>query len=240
MNARLKAEVLAANLELPKLGLVDFTWGNASGRDPESGLVVIKPSGVPYASLREEDMVVVAIDGRIVEGRLRPSSDLPTHLALYRHFEKVGGIVHTHSTWATVWAQACRGIPPLGTTHADYFDGEIPCTPLLTQSQVAGSYETETGLAIVDCFKRRALDPLDMPAVLVANHGPFAWGASADTAVHNAGVLELIARLAHLSLQLNPVLGAMPGFLLDRHFQRKHGHGAYYGQAQQAAAPDVS
>jgi len=230
MLEALKKQVFEANLELPKLGLVDFTWGNVSGKDPESGAIVIKPSGVPYESMKQSDMVVVDAEGRVIEGKLRPSSDLPTHVELYRHFPSLGGIVHTHSTWATVWAQACRGIPALGTTHADYFFGEIPCTPVLTEAQTAGQYEAETGLAIVERFRSGAIDPSRMAAVLVANHGPFAWGKDADAAVHNAAVLELTARMAMLSLQLAPGLPAMPQHLLEKHFNRKHGPGAYYGQ----------
>jgi L-ribulose-5-phosphate 4-epimerase len=230
MLQALKEQVLAANLELPKLGLVDFTWGNVSGKDAETGAIVIKPSGVPYDSMTTDDLVVIDLDGRVLEGRLRPSSDLPTHLELYRGFPSIGGIVHTHSTWATVWAQACRGIPALGTTHADYFYGEIPCTPVLTEQQTAGRYEAETGLAIVNLFRAGRIDPKHMPAVLVANHGPFSWGADAEAAVHNAAVLELTARMAMLTLQLAPGLPAMPQHLLEKHFMRKHGVDAYYGQ----------
>ncbi len=226
----LKKQVLEANLELPKLGLVDFTWGNVSGKDAQSGAIVIKPSGVAYETMTQDDMVVVDMTGRVLEGRLRPSSDLATHLELYRHFPSIGGIVHTHSTWATVWAQACRGIPALGTTHADYFFGEIPCTPTLTAGQVGGTYELETGLAIVKCFQDAGLDASRMPAVLVANHGPFAWGVDASAAVHNAAVLEVTARMALLTLQLNADQPAMPQYLLEKHFLRKHGPGAYYGQ----------
>ena len=226
----LKQQVLEANLELPKLGLVDFTWGNVSARDAASGAVVIKPSGVPYASMKQDDMVVVDREGRVLEGKLRPSSDLPTHLELYRQFPSIGGIVHTHSTWATVWAQTCRGIPALGTTHADYFFGEIPCTQRLSAQQIAGEYEAQTGVAIVECLRARGIDPAHMPAVLVANHGPFAWGADAAAAVHNAAVLEVVARMAFLSMQMDPTLPAMPQQLLEKHFLRKHGPGAYYGQ----------
>ena len=230
MLEKLKEQVLEANLELPRQGLVDFTWGNVSGKDPESGAFVIKPSGVPYATMKLADMVVVDKDGRVIEGKLRPSSDLPTHVELYRHFPQIGGIVHTHSTWATVWAQACRGIPALGTTHADYFFGEIPCTGQLTEQQTAGDYESETGLAIVERFRAGGIDPVQMPVVLVANHGPFAWGGDANDAVHNAAVLELTARMALLSLQLEKNLPPMPQHLLEKHFFRKHGPGAYYGQ----------
>ena len=230
MFEKLKEQVLEANLELPRQGLVDFTWGNVSGKDPESGAFVIKPSGVPYETMKLADMVVVDKDGRVIEGKLRPSSDLPTHVELYRHFPQIGGIVHTHSTWATVWAQACRGIPALGTTHADYFFGEIPCTGQLTEQQTAGDYESETGLAIVERFRSGGIDPVQMPVVLVANHGPFAWGGDANDAVHNAAVLELTARMALLSLQLEKNLPPMPQHLLEKHFFRKHGPGAYYGQ----------
>lgn len=230
MLETLKKQVLDANLELPKLGLVDFTWGNVSGRDPISGAIVIKPSGVPYETMKESDMVVVDTHGRVLEGSLRPSSDLPTHVELYRHFPSLGGIVHTHSTWATVWAQACRAIPALGTTHADYFFGEIPCTQILTDRQTANQYEVETGLAIIKRFSEGDIDPERMSAVLVANHGPFAWGVDAHEAVHNAAVLEVTARMALLTLQLDKDLPAMPQHLLEKHFFRKHGPGAYYGQ----------
>ena len=231
MLENLKKDVFEANLDLPRLGLVDFTWGNVSGKDPETGAIVIKPSGVPYETMKMEDMVVVDADGQVIEGSLRPSSDLPTHVELYRHFPTLGGIVHTHSIWATAWAQACRGIPALGTTHADYFYGEVPCTHLLTEQQTAGQYEAETGLAIVARFREGKIDPKHMPVVLVANHGPFAWGPTPHDAVHNAAVLELVARMALLSLQMDPKLPPMPQHLLDKHFLRKHGPGAYYGQS---------
>ena len=230
MLENLKKEVLEANLELPRLGLVDFTWGNVSGKDAETGAIVIKPSGVPYETMKAEDMVVTDAEGKVIEGKLRPSSDLATHVELYRHFPTLGGIVHTHSSWATVWAQACKGIPALGTTHADYFYGEIPCTRILTEQQTSGHYEADTGLAIVERFREGKIDPKNMPVVLVANHGPFAWGANAHDAVHNAAVLELVARMAMLSLQIDPKLPPMPQHLLDKHFFRKHGPGAYYGQ----------
>jgi len=230
MLEALKKQVLEANLELPRLGLVDFTWGNVSGRDTASGAIVIKPSGVPYERMTAMDMVVLDANGAVLEGTLKPSSDAPTHLELYRAFPELGGIVHTHSSWATVWAQACRGIPALGTTHADYFFGEIPCTQQLTAQQIAGQYEAQTGVAIVDCLRQRGLTPTQMSAVLVANHGPFAWGADADAAVHNAAVLEVVARMALLTLQMGSNLPAMPQQLLEKHFFRKHGPGAYYGQ----------
>ena len=231
MLENLKREVLEANLELPRLGLVDFTWGNVSGKDAETGAIVIKPSGVPYETMKAEDMVVVDAEGRVIEGKLRPSSDLATHVELYRHFPSIGGVVHTHSSWATVWAQACKGIPALGTTHADYFYGEVPCTRILTEAQTSGQYEADTGLAIVERFREGAIDPKNMPVVLVANHGPFAWGGNPHDAVHNAAVLELVARMAMLSLQISPNLPPMPQHLLDKHFFRKHGPGAYYGQS---------
>jgi L-ribulose-5-phosphate 4-epimerase len=228
--AILKQQVLHANLELPRLGLVAFTWGNVSARDAATGAIAIKPSGLPYDNMNAEDMVVVDADGRVLEGRRKPSSDLATHLELYRAFPSAGGVVHTHSIWATVWAQACREIPALGTTHADYFRGAIPCTPALSVPQIEGAYEKETGLAIVEHFRRSGIDPAQMPAVLVAHHGPFVWGPDADTAVHNAAVLEITAQMAFLTNQLQPGIGAMPTPLLEKHFLRKHGPGAYYGQ----------
>ena len=230
MLEKLKQQVLEANLELPKLGLVDFTWGNVSGRDAESGAIVIKPSGVPYETMKAEDMVVVDRDGKVIDGKLRPSSDMPTHVELYRHFPTIGGIVHTHSTWATVWAQACRGIPAFGTTHADYFYGEIPCTKILSEQQTQGDYEVETGLAIVERFREGNISPKDMPGVLVANHGPFAWGPDAARAVQNAVALEAVARMARGTLQLNPAAELLPAHILEKHFSRKHGPKAYYGQ----------
>jgi len=226
----LRREVLAANLELPRLGLVEFTWGNVSSRDPGTGAIAIKPSGVPYETMKAQDMVVVDMEGTKLDGDLKPSSDLPTHLELYRRYPAIGAIVHTHSTWATIWAQACRGIPALGTTHADYFCGAIPCTRQLSQTETATEYERNTGLVIIERFNELGLDASRMPAVLVANHGPFAWGKNAAEAVHNAAVLEIVARMALHTLALAPDLGSMPGHLLDKHFNRKHGPGAYYGQ----------
>ena len=227
----LQQQVLHANLELPRMGLVAFTWGNVSARDAATGAIAIKPSGLPYEQMTAADMVVVDADGRVLQGRRKPSSDLATHLELYRAFPALGGVVHTHSNWATVWAQACREIPALGTTHADYFRGAIPCTPALSVAQIQGAYEKETGLAIVAHFRANGIDPAQMPAVLVANHGPFVWGPDADTAVHNAAVLELTAQMAFQTLQLQPGLPAMPTPLLDKHFLRKHGPSAYYGQS---------
>lgn len=234
MLKELKEAVLEANLELLKYNLVTFTWGNVSGIDRGRGLVVIKPSGVPYDRLKAEDMAVVDLEGRQIEGKLNPSSDTPTHLVLYRCFEKVGGIVHTHSPWATSWAQSGRGIPPLGTTHADYFYGEIPCTRKMTRAEIEGQYEKETGNVIVETFTGR--NPLDVPAVLVEDHGPFAWGRNAGEAVHNAVVLEEAAKMAFNTFVLEaakpiPVDQA----LLDRHYLRKHGANAYYGQKKNTA-----
>ena len=227
----LKQQVLHANLELPRMGLVAFTWGNVSARDAATGAIAIKPSGLPYDNMTADDMVVVDAEGRVLEGKRKPSSDLATHLELYRAFPALGGVVHTHSNWATVWAQACREIPALGTTHADYFRGAIPCTAVLGEAQIRGAYEKETGLAIVQHFRQAGIDPVQMPAVLVANHGPFVWGPDAEAAVHNAAVLELTAQMAFLTLQLNPQIPVMPAHLLDKHFLRKHGPGAYYGQS---------
>lgn len=224
----LKQQVLEANLALPKHGLVTFTWGNVSGIDREQGLVVIKPSGVPYEELKAEDMVVLDLQGQIVEGHLRPSSDTPTHLVLYRHFTEIGGIVHTHSPWGTSWAQAGRALPAYGTTHADYFYGEIPVTRPMTRSEIEGDYELETGNVIVERFAD--LDPNRIPGVLVHSHAPFVWGKDADNAVHNAVVLEECAKIAARMQQINPDTPPMDQALLDRHYLRKHGVNAYYGQ----------
>lgn len=223
MLKKLKQQVLEANLLLPAHGLVAFTWGNASGIDRESGLVVIKPSGIPYEGMTAEDMVVVDLDGNVVEGEKKPSSDTPTHLALYRAFAGIGGVVHTHSRWATIFAQMGRGIPATGTTHADHFYGEIPCTRPMTTEEIRGSYEAETGAVIVERF--RELDPMQMPAVLVNRHGPFTWGATAQEAAENSVVLEEVA-----FMQWHAQAAPMPQALLDRHYFRKHGDSAYYGQ----------
>ncbi|HPC61188.1 MAG TPA: L-ribulose-5-phosphate 4-epimerase [Verrucomicrobiota bacterium] len=229
MLDELKRRVCEANLELVSTGLVIQTWGNVSGIDRRQGLVVIKPSGVPYAKMRPRHMVVVSLEtGAVVEGGLNPSSDTPTHLVLYRAFRDVGGIVHTHSLYATAWAQTCRNVPALGTTHADYFHGPIPCTRRLTSAEIQGAYEAETGHVIVETFRRR--DPLSCPGVLVASHGPFAWGKTASDAVHNAIVLEHVVRLAAETLRVFPSAKPMQQALLDKHFLRKHGPGAYYGQ----------
>jgi L-ribulose-5-phosphate 4-epimerase len=228
MLERLKEEVLEANLEIVRRGLVLYTFGNASGIDRESGLVAIKPSGVPYESMRADDFVVTDLDGKIVEGKLRPSSDLATHLALYRSFPDIGGIVHTHSRAATVWAQAAREIPCLGTTHADYFYGSIPVAGPLDADEIRGEYELNTGLAIVRRFA--GLNPLSMPAVLVAGHAPFAWGKDAAGAAYNAVVLEEVAELAWRTMTLSPGAAPISQQLLDKHFLRKHGPDASYGQ----------
>jgi L-ribulose-5-phosphate 4-epimerase len=230
MLEELKKIVCEANLELPKYGLVTFTWGNVSAIDRETGLVVIKPSGVDYDGMQPEDMVVVDLDGKVVEGKYKPSSDTPTHVALYKAFPALGGIVHTHSRWATTFAQAKMDIPALGTTHGDYFYGSIPCTRLMTPAEIAGEYEKETGNVIIETFRARNVDAAQVPAVLVASHGPFAWGKNAKDAVHNAVVLEEVAFMALNAIQLNPGLGAMQQELLDKHYLRKHGKNAYYGQ----------
>ena len=223
----LKEKVCKANLDLVRHGLVIFTWGNVSGIDRESGLVVIKPSGVSYDSMCAADMVVVDLDGKVVEGGLRPSSDTPTHLELYKSFPETGGVVHTHSTYATAWAQAGRDIPDIGTTHSDYFHGNIPCTPDLTEDEISNGYELQTGKLIARTFK--TLNPVHTPGVLVKNHGPFTWGKDPEEAVHNAVVLEQVARMAFISLTINPELTMNP-LLIKKHFSRKHGPGAYYGQ----------
>ena len=223
----LKQKVYEANMLLPKYGLVTFTWGNVSAVDRDSGLVVIKPSGVDYETMKPEDMVVVDLDGNRVEGKLKPSSDTPTHIELYKAFGNIGGIVHTHSRWATVFAQAGRGINAYGTTHGDYFYGEIPVTRLMTPEEIAGEYEKETGKVIAETFKNK--DPDMIPAVLVNSHGPFAWGKDAAEAVHNAVVLEEIAMMAYYTESLGKTV-PMQQELLDKHFLRKHGKNAYYGQ----------
>jgi L-ribulose-5-phosphate 4-epimerase len=224
----LREEVWQANLELVRRGLAIFTFGNASGISREDGLVAIKPSGVPYETMRPEDLVVTTLDGRVVEGDLRPSSDLATHLVLYRAFGAIGGVVHTHARYSTAWAQAGREIPCLGTTHADTFYGPVPVTPPLEAAQIEGAYEENTGLAIVECF--RGLDSTEMQAALVAGHGPFCWGKSAADAAHNAVLLEEVARMAWLALALNPGAPPISSALLNKHFRRKHGPGATYGQ----------
>ncbi len=228
MLEALKESVYRANMELPEFGLVVYTWGNVSAIDRESGLVVIKPSGVDYATMKPEDMVVVDLEGNVVEGGLRPSSDTPTHLELYKAFSGVGGIVHTHSSWATSWAQAGRGIPCYGTTHADYFYGEIPCARVLTPEEVESAYEKNTGKVIIEAFEGR--DPMATPGVLCTSHGPFTWGKDAAEAVHNAVVLDEVAKMATRTEMLNPKITPAVRYVQDKHYFRKHGANAYYGQ----------
>jgi len=224
----LRQQVLEANLLLPKFGLVKFTWGNVSGVDRASGLVVIKPSGVKYEELTAEEMVIVDLNGKIIEGKLNPSSDMMTHVELYKAFPNIGGIVHTHSRWATSFAQAGKPIEPTGTTHADYFYGTIPCTRQMTPAEIAGKYEKETGKVIIETFK--SLDPDSLPAVLCQNHGPFCWGKTPEKAVETAVILEEVAFMQYHALKLNSDLLPMQKELLDKHFLRKHGKNAYYGQ----------
>src|SRR6266498_5206917 len=225
---QLREEVLEANLELVRRGLVLYTFGNASGISREDGLVVIKPSGVPYDQMKPEDLVISDLDGKVGSGDLRPSSDLPTHLVLYKAFPEIGGVVHTHSEYATAWAQARREIPCFGTTHADYFHGAVPVTDPMPETDISGEYEKNTGTAIVRTFAGR--NPLSVPAVLVANHGPFTWGKNVTAAAHNAVVLESIARMAYFTATLNQQASPISSALHDRHFLRKHGQNAYYGQ----------
>lgn len=229
MYSDLKQRVLEANQLLPKYGLVTFTWGNVSEIDREREVVAIKPSGVPYGELNVEDIVLIDLEGKVLEGDLKPSSDTPTHLVLYQNFPAIGGIVHTHSPWATSWAQAGLSIPPLGTTHADHFYGNIPCTRKLTDAEITGEYERETGNVIVESFRER--NPLYVPGVLVNEHGPFAWGENALKAVHNAVVLEEVAKMAYQTVVLNSGVDGIDQSLLNKHFFRKHGSGAYYGQS---------
>lgn len=227
MLEELKREVLDANLELVRRNLVILTWGNVSAIDRKTGLVVIKPSGVEYDNMTADDMVVVDLDGNVVDGTLRPSSDTPTHLAIYRRFADVGGVVHTHSTYATAWAQAGRAIPNVGTTHADTFYCDIPCTEEMTREQIESAYEAATGDVIADAFA--GMNPMHTPAVLVKHHGPFTWGKSAHDAVHNAVILEEVARMASITVALNPSVEMNPD-LVEKHYERKHGANAYYGQ----------
>jgi L-ribulose-5-phosphate 4-epimerase len=236
----LREEVCEANLALVSGGLVTLSFGNASGVDRAAGVLVIKPSGVPYARLRPADMVVVALaDGRIVEGTLRPSSDTPTHAELYRRFSSIGGVVHTHSSFASAWAQAGRSIPCLGTTHADHFAGAVPVTRPLSDAEIGGEYELETGRVIAETIEGLGLGALEMPAALVASHGPFCWGRTPTDAVTNAIALEAVAALAHRTLALDASIGPIGAPLLARHFSRKHGPGAYYGQPVDVAAEEL-
>lgn len=231
MLEELKQKVLEANLQLPEYGLVTFTWGNASGIDREKNLVVIKPSGVSYDGMTAEDMVVVDLEGNVVEGNLKPSSDTPTHVELYKAFPSIGGIVHTHSSFATSWAQAGRDIPCYGTTHADYFYGDIPCLRCLTQDEIEEAYERNTGTLIASEFARLGKDPVAVPGCLCKNHGPFAWGKDPAEAAHNAVVLEEVAKMAYRCEQINPQVQPAPQELQDKHYLRKHGENAYYGQS---------
>ncbi|WP_283770667.1 L-ribulose-5-phosphate 4-epimerase [Microvirga sp. 3-52] len=226
----LREQVLEANLEVVRRGLVLYTFGNVSGISREDNLVVIKPSGVPYERMKADDLVITDLDGKIVWGELRPSSDLDTHIHLYKSFPEIGGVVHTHSEHATAWAQACRSIPALGTTHADYFYGPVPITRELTADEIKNDYVRATGVAITDAFGNR--DPMEVPAALVAGHGPFAWGRTPDDAVHNAVVLEAVARMAMYTFSLQPNAQGVSQALLDRHYFRKHGATATYGQAE--------
>jgi L-ribulose-5-phosphate 4-epimerase len=231
MLEKLKAEVCQANLDLVADGLVIQTWGNVSGVDRARGVMVIKPSGVPYAEMQPKHMVCVALDsGKVVEGKLKPSSDTATHLVLYRAFAGIGGVVHTHSLYATAWAQACKGLAAYGTTQADYWYGDVPVTRKLSPAEIKTDYEANTGEVIVETFKKLKYDPAQHPAVLVASHGPFTWGKDVHDAVHNASVLEFIAKLNSETLRINPQIKPMQSHLLDKHFLRKHGPGAYYGQ----------
>ncbi len=230
MLEELKKQVYEANMELPRYGLVTFTWGNVSGIDKETGLFIIKPSGIDYDKLTPEDMVVMDLQGNRIEGHYKPSSDTPTHLELYKAFPEVGGIVHTHSSYATSWAQAGRGIPCYGTTHADYIYGEVPCLRCLTKEEIEEAYEENTGHLIVNEFLRMNRDPMAVPAVLCKNHGPFVWGKDAMDAVHNAVVLEEVAKMAYRTEIINPKVTPAPNELQDKHYFRKHGVNAYYGQ----------
>ncbi|WP_339180084.1 L-ribulose-5-phosphate 4-epimerase [Oceanobacillus sp. FSL W7-1293] len=230
MLEQLKEEVFQANLDLPKHGLVKYTWGNASAFDRESGLFVIKPSGVDYETMEASDMVVVDLDGKVVEGELNPSSDTPTHAVLYKHFPEIGGIVHTHSTWATIWAQAGLDVPAMGTTHADTFYGAVPCARFLTQEEIDRGYEIETGHVIIETFEERGLDVLAVPGVLLHGHAPFTWGKDIQSAVMNSVVLEEVAKMNLFSRELNSFAKELPQRILDKHYLRKHGKNAYYGQ----------
>ncbi len=230
MLESLKEKVWKANLDLVKNKLVLFTWGNVSEIDRASGLVVIKPSGVEYDGMKPVDMVVVDLNGKVVEGDLRPSSDTPTHLEFYKAFPEIGGVTHTHSTFATAWAQAGRAIPFYGTTHADYFYGDIPCARALTQAEIEGEYEKNTGLAIVETFRKGNLKPLEVPGVLIKSHGVFAFGKDADNSVYNATVIEEVAKMAAVTEAVNPQVKRADLFMMEKHYQRKHGKNAYYGQ----------
>ncbi len=230
MLEQLKELVFQANMELPKKGLITYTWGNVSGIDRESGYLVIKPSGVEYEKMAASDMVIVDLEGNKIEGKYKPSSDTATHIELYKKYPGIGGVVHTHSTWATSWAQAGRSIPLYGTTHADYFYGAIPCARSLTEEEIKGEYEKNTGLVIIETLTNEEKDPLSMPGILCCNHGPFTWGKDPFDAVHNAVVLEEVAKMAGYSEMINNQVKPAPQSIADKHYLRKHGSGAYYGQ----------
>ena len=230
MFKKLKEKCCRANIELPRLGLVIYTFGNVSVIDRKLGVFAIKPSGVDYAKMKPEDMVIVNLEGKVVDGNLRPSTDVNTHLVLYREFPHIGGIVHTHSTYAVAWAQAARSVPLYGTTHADHMACDIPCTEFMPDERIRNNYETETGLQIVECFRRRNLNPAEVPMVLVAGHGPFTWGPTAAKAVYHARVLEELCRMARLTEEVNPEISRLTEALIEQHYRRKPGRDAYYGQ----------
>ena len=230
MLEELKERVLKENLELDKRGLVTYTWGNVSAIDREKGLIVIKPSGVKYEDMKAEHMIVVDLEGNVVEGKYRPSSDTATHIELYKKYTELGGVVHTHSTIATSWAQACNDIPAYGTTHADYFYGDIPCTRRLTEEEITRDYETETGKVIIETIEARKIKAIEVPGIVVASHGPFTWGKTPEEAVYNAVVLEEVAKMAYYTSSINPRIRQADKYLQDKHYLRKHGANAYYGQ----------
>lgn len=232
MLDKLKEEVFQANLDLPKYGLVKYTWGNVSAIDRDSGLFVIKPSGVTYEKMTAQDMVVVDLDGRVVEGEFNPSSDTLTHAVLYKHYPEIGGIAHTHSTWATIWAQAGLDVQAMGTTHADTFYGSVPCARFLTEKEVNDGYEVETGKVIIETFEERGLDVLAVPGILLQGHGPFTWGKDAKSAVMNSVVLDEVSKMNFFTQKLNGLAEELPQRILDKHYLRKHGQNAYYGQGQ--------
>ncbi|MCM3016591.1 L-ribulose-5-phosphate 4-epimerase [Priestia megaterium] len=232
MLDKLKEEVFQANVDLPKHGLVKYTWGNVSAIDRDSGLFVIKPSGVTYEGMTAQDMVVVDLDGRVVEGELNPSSDTLTHAVLYKHYPQIGGIAHTHSTWATIWAQAGLDVQAMGTTHADTFYGSVPCARFLTEKEVNDGYEVETGKVIIETFEERGLDVLAVPGILLQGHGPFTWGKDAKSAVMNSVVLDEVSKMNFFTQKLNGLAEELPQRILDKHYLRKHGQNAYYGQGQ--------
>ena len=227
----LKEEAFEANMKLPELGLVLFTFGNASAVDRNKGVFAIKPSGVPYQDLKSQDMVIVDFDSRVVEGDMRPSSDTKTHAVLYKHWESIGGIVHTHSTYATSWAQSQLDIPIYGTTHADHLATDVPCAPVMTDKMITGDYEYETGFQIINCFKNKGITPEEVPMMIVANHAPFSWGENVDKAVYHSAVLEEIAKMAWITKSINPTSPKLKDSLIEKHYKRKHGEGSYYGQS---------